>query len=152
MIIPFFIYSKLNFIVIYFEISVLVLGVVFWKFRFLCLIIKNYILNLFKTNKYAPDFQLSTDVNNAVIETCFSENIEKYLTYVNHPAFNDGSLIIIGEYENETEAKTGHEYWIQKFKQGLPNKLKDVIDRKIYKRVFVDHKEDDDDDYELYFD
>jgi hypothetical protein len=110
---------------------------------------KSDLRRFFKNSKSESEFKLATDVNNALIES-FCTRDGEYLTLISHPAFNDGSLIIIAEYENEAEAKTGHEYWIQKFKQGLPNELNDAIDRKVYKRVFVVHEEDD--DYELYFD
>lgn len=145
----YFIHSKLELFYTVFKILFINLVLFSIDLRIYYIYIKSNLRQFSKNSKSEPEFKPAIHVNNAFIQS-FCTMDGEYLTLIAHSAFNEGSFVVVAEYENETEAKTGHEYWIQKFKQGLPNELKDVIDGKVYKRVFVDHKEDD--DYELYFD
>jgi len=103
----------------------------------------NYgILELFKTKNSVSNFKLSTDVNNALIETCYPRCAKEYLTSIIHPAFDKGCFLIVEEYENEIDAKAGHEKWVKTFEKWLPYELKDVATDKVYKREFINYCED----------
>ena len=113
-----------------------------YKLRFLSFRLHYDISDLFKTKNSIPDFKLSANVNNALIETCYPGYEKEYLTSIIHPAFDEGCFLIVEEYENETDAKTGHEKWVKIFEKWLPFELKDVATDKVCKREFVDYCED----------
>lgn len=119
------------------------------KLRFLSFRLHYGISDLFKAKNSMPDFKLCTNVNNALIETCYPRHGKEYLTSIIHPAFDEGCFLIVEKYENETEAKDGHEKWVKTFEKWLPKELRDLVTDKIYKREFVDYCEDYfDEDYE----
>ena len=104
--------------------------------------IKSKIFDFCTGRKRGPELKLSTDVNNALIETTYPSWVGQYFTSVTHPAFDEGCFLIVEEYENEIDAKTGHEKWGKTFEKWLPYELKDVATNKVYKRGFVDYCED----------
>jgi hypothetical protein len=89
---------------------------------------------LFRPKKYITAFYLSSDVNNASIDTCYIKETKKYETGISHPSFNEWYWVIVEEYDDEITAKTGHEKWVKTFEKWLPKELKDVINNAIYKR------------------
>lgn len=100
--------------------------------------VMNLLLNvtLFRTKKYKPAFYLLSDVNNASIDTWYTKLINKYITVIIHPAFNEENFLIVEEYDDEVTAKTGHEKWVKRFEKWLPKELKDVTNNTTCKREY----------------
>ncbi len=152
--------SRLEFVSPYVEFFIMELELLIWKINFLCFEIKfksmmfrHKVFNLFKAKTSEAKFRLFTEVNNAFIGTSYEESEKKYQTSVNHPAYDETGILVVEEYENEADAKAGHENWVKTFEEGLPNELKDVTNDKIYKRQFVDYYENYfDDEFDDYFD
>lgn len=112
------------------------------RLRSLYLKLNGNISDLFKAKNAVPVYIHSTDVNNALIETRCPGYTKEYLTFIIHPAFGEGCCTVVEEYENETDAKAGHEKWVVTFEKGLPSELKDLVTDEVYKREFVDYSED----------
>lgn len=93
---------------------------------------------IFKPKKYMMASYLTSDVNNASIDTCYVKEIKKYQTGISHPSFNEWHWVIVEEYNDEVAAKTGHEKWVNTFEKWLPKKLRDVINNITYKREFFE--------------
>ena len=89
---------------------------------------------IFRPTKYMMASYLTSDVNNASIDTCYVKEVKKYQTGISHPSFNEEHWVIVEEYDDEITAKTGHEKWVKAFEKWLPKELKDVINNTIYKR------------------
>ncbi len=89
---------------------------------------------ILRPKQYNEASYLSSDVNNASIDTCYVKETNKYETGISHPAFNEWHWVIVEEYDDEITAKAGHEKWIKTFEKWLPKELKDVINNTIYKR------------------
>jgi len=122
--------------------------IIFRLFELLLIDIKLFILKCklrlfsFRLHYEISDFKLTTNINNALIETCYPRNAKEYLTSIIHPAFDEGCFLIVEKYKNEIDAKAGHEKWVTTFEKWLPKEIRDLITDKVYKRKFVDYCED----------
>jgi hypothetical protein len=110
------------------------------KSGFVCIIRITHIYNLILAKKPLW-LELIDDVNEAMIATFYNDPA-KCITAIAHNAFSEEDLLIVEEYDDEVAAKTGHKKWIETFKAGLPNELRDITDNKVYKRKFEDYCED----------
>ena len=82
-------------------------------------------------------FQSCTVIKQAVIDTCFTDDIKKFETGISHPSFNYGRWVIVQRYNNELEARFGHERWMSLFESWLPNELFDIVKLEKIKRKFI---------------
>ena len=61
------------------------------------------------------------------VSTICAFDTGRYETTVSHPSFNNNELIIVAEYDSESEAESGHEEWIEKMTaKELPEQIEDV--------------------------
>jgi len=62
---------------------------------------------------------MTDEINGLMIDTCYAPDVEKWETGI-----LKGKWIIVEEYEDEKEAKKGHEKWIKKIKENSNQELK----------------------------
>ena len=77
---------------------------------------------------HAERLVANTKEGDAVIDTAaVSDSEQPYETGIAHPRYNNGAWVIVEMYDSRTEAKEGHNKWVDIFSQGkLPSELKDV--------------------------
>jgi hypothetical protein len=95
---------------------------------------------LFRPTKYMMSSYLTSDTNNASIDTCYVKEAKKYQTGISHPSFNEEHWVIVEEYDDDDDenAKAGHEKWVKTFEKWLPKELIDVTNNTIHKREFFE--------------
>lgn len=66
--------------------------------------------------------------NGIFIDTCaISDSEQSFETAIEHPKYNDGTMIIVEMYDTKEEAQKGHDKWVEKMTaKELPKSLKDV--------------------------
>jgi hypothetical protein len=70
----------------------------------------------------------NTKVKKAVIDTCaVNDSTQNFETGIVHPQYNNGSWIIVEQYDTEEQSRIGHNKWVKLMKaKNLPQELKDV--------------------------
>lgn len=68
------------------------------------------------------DLRIST----VQVPTEVTDGATLYQTGVSHPDFAGGNWIVVGEFQSREAAQAGHEGWIERFKEGIPESLTDV--------------------------
>ena len=68
------------------------------------------------------------ETDDLFVDTCLVTDVEDpYETAVGHVEYNNGKLIIVETYKTESEAKAGHDRWVDTMLQdNLPESLTDV--------------------------
>ena len=62
-----------------------------------------------------------------IVDTCKTISAKKpFETAVQHPKYNKGRWVIVEEYRTKEQAQKGHDEWVKKLSQELPEKLEDV--------------------------
>ena len=62
------------------------------------------------------------------VNTCaVSDSSQPYETAIEHPKFNNGTMIIVQTYDTKGAAQEGHNKWVRKMTaENLPKAIKDV--------------------------
>jgi hypothetical protein len=61
------------------------------------------------------------------VSTIFAGDTNRYETAIAHPFYNDGTLIVVGSWDDEEDARHGHKYWVERVVlDAMPNPLTDV--------------------------
>lgn len=61
------------------------------------------------------------------VDTCLvTDSSKPYETAVEHPAYNNGDMIIVELYDTVEEAEKGHKKWVDKMLNNPPQQLVDV--------------------------
>lgn len=73
------------------------------------------------------------DVNGIFVDTAAVTDSDKpYETAVEHPNYNNGTMIIVELYDTKRQAKVGHNKWVKLMtSDNLPESIKDVSTAKI---------------------
>ena len=63
-----------------------------------------------------------------VVDTCsVTDSDQPFETAIGHPEYNKGKLVIVAMYENEADARAGHNVWVHTMtRDDLPEELIDV--------------------------
>ena len=65
--------------------------------------------------------------NDLFVDTCaVSDSTQPYETAVQHPAYNNGKMVIVELYDTKEEAQQGHDKWVDLMLKNPPNVLHDV--------------------------
>lgn len=79
----------------------------------------------------------NTEINGAVIDTCFvNDSTKDYETAIKHSFYNNNKWVIVELYDTKEEAKKGHKKWVKIFEESLPEYLEDKSTAKI-KQLFA---------------
>lgn len=64
-----------------------------------------------------------------VVDTCaISDSNKPYETAVEHPAYDEGKMVIVELYDTKEEAQKGHDKWLKRMTTGkLPETLRNVF-------------------------
>ena len=72
-----------------------------------------------------------------MVSTCsVNDGREPYETAVQHPAYNNGKMVIVECYSTKKDAVVGHDKWLKlMLENNLPNTLVDCANSKISQRL-----------------
>jgi hypothetical protein len=62
------------------------------------------------------------------VDTCLvTDSAQPYETAIEHPAYNNGTMIIVALYDTKEEAQAGHDKWVKQLtSEPLPLAIADV--------------------------
>lgn len=68
------------------------------------------------------------DKDGIFIDTCMiTDSNRPYETAVEHPKYNNGTMIIVEMYDTKEDAQKGHDRWVEKMTaKELPKSIKDI--------------------------
>lgn len=65
-----------------------------------------------------------------------SDGQKDYETAVEHPEYNDGSMVIVDSYDTKEEAEAGHKKWVATMtSDNLPEELVDIANSDIQQMI-----------------